>query len=117
MESENLQPRRPDEKPDKATFVAMLELGRCGDRETRIQDLFQQLKTSPYVREVYQGSPFEWLRELTWEEASAVVKALTRLEEERLAKGGGSVSSINSAFKILLDWDPVAAMDVAGFLS
>ena len=116
MESENRQTHRPAGKPDKETLHAMLELGRCGDREARIQDLFQQLKTSLYVQEVSQGSPFGWLREMTWEDASAVVKALTRLEEERLTKGGGSVSSINSAFQILLARDPVQAMELAGWV-
>lgn len=116
MDFENQQSRRPAGNPDQATLAAMLELGRCGDGEARIQDLFGQLKTSPYVQEVAQGSPFGWLREMTWEDASAVVKALTRLEEERLARGGGSVSSINSAFQILLDRDPVKAMELAGWV-
>jgi hypothetical protein len=104
------------QRPDQATLEQLTALGQCADDDLRIGDMLGSLKVIPYVRSIHGLQSFEWLRELSWTDACAVVKAVVRAEAARLTESGGSVSAVKSAYRTMEDRDRVAAMEVAAWI-
>ena len=94
----------------------LIALGHCADDDPRIGDMLGSLKVNPYVCSIHGLQSFEWLRELSWTDAFAVVKATVRAEAARLTQSGGSVSAVKSAYRTMEDRDRVAAMEVAAWV-
>jgi hypothetical protein len=101
------------QRPDETTLKKLIALGQCADDDVGIADILGSLKENPYVCSIHSFQEFEWLRELSWEEACGGVRALVRVEAERLTKSGGSASAIKNAFRTMEDRDRVAAMELA----
>ena len=102
--------------PDQATLETLIALGQSVDDNPRIGDMLGSLKVNPYVRSIHGLQSFEWLRELSWADACAVVKAVVRAEAARLTQSGGSVSAVKSAYRTMEDRDRVAAMELAAWI-
>jgi len=94
----------------------MLALGRCKDAGRDLAKHLQALKSHPYVHSIHMHTPFLWMRKLLWEDATALLKAVVRLEEAEITHGGGSVSAIIGVYKVLEEWDPVQAMEAAAWV-
>ena len=85
-------------RPDQETLEKLIALGNCADDERRIGDMLGLLKVNPYLCSIHGLQSFEWLCELSWTDACAVVKAVVRAEAARLTQSGGSVSAVKSAY-------------------
>lgn len=106
----------PPGRPDTKTIERMLALGKCKDSGGDLAKHLQAMKEYPYVHAIHMHTPFLWIRNLSWENAVALLKAVVRLEEAKISQGGGSVSAIIGVYKILEEWDPVQAMEAAAWV-
>lgn len=102
--------------PDQATLGKLIALGHCADDAPQLGDMIGSLRGNSYVSAIHPFLEFEWLRELLWVDACAVVRAVTRLEAKRLTKSGGSASAIKNAYRTMEDRDRVAAMELAAWV-
>jgi hypothetical protein len=103
-------------RPDQRTLQGLLALGECSVGEARIGELLSTLKGNTYVATIHPFQDFEWLREIPWADACAVVRAVVHLEAARLTKSGGSASAIKNAFRTMEDCDRIAAMELAAWI-
>ena len=101
-------------RPDQTTLERLITLGQCADGDARIGELLGALKANAYVANIHPFQDFEWLRDIPWADACAVVRAVVHLEAARLTKSGGSASAIKSAYRTMEDSDRVGAMDERG---
>ena len=69
-----------------------------------------------YVGSIHPFQDFEWLRDIPWADACAVVQAVVHLEAARLTKSGGSASAIKNAYRTMEDSDRVGAMELAAWI-
>lgn len=104
------------QRPDQATLEKLIALGQCVDADARSGELLGSLKANAYVCSIRGLQSFEWLRELSWMDACAVIKAVVRAEAARLTKSGGSVSAIKNAYRTIEDRDRVAALELAAWI-
>jgi hypothetical protein len=104
------------QRPDQTTLEKLIALGQCADCDARIGDLLGALKANAYVAIIHPFQDFEWLRNIPWADACAVVKAVVYLEAARLTKSGGSASAIKNAYRTMEDSDRVAAMALAAWI-
>lgn len=104
------------QRPDQTTLKKLIVLGQCADDDARIGDILGSLKENPYVSTIHPFQEFEWLREQSWADACAIVRAVTRAEAERLTQSGGSASAIKNAYRTMEDCDRVAAMELAAWI-
>ncbi len=102
--------------PDKLTIDKLITLGQCADGEARAGELLGAVKANAYVTSIQPFQDFEWLREIPWADACAVVRAVVHLEAARVTKSGGSASAIKSAYRTMEDSDRVAAMELAAWI-
>lgn len=105
-----------DQRPDQPTLEKLIALGQCADGDARISEVFAALKPDVYVANIHPFQDFEWLREIPWADACAVVRAVVHLEAARVTKSGGSVSAIKSAYRTMEDSDRVEAMELAAWI-
>ena len=105
-----------NQRPDKTTLEKLIALGQCADGDARIGELLGALKANAYVSGIHPFQDFEWLRDIPWADACAVVRAVVRLEAARLTKSGGSASAIKSAYRTMEDSDRVGAMELAAWI-
>lgn len=103
-------------RPDQCTLQGLLALGDCVDGDARIGELLGAQKVNAYVASIHPFQDFEWLRDIPWADACAVVRAVVQLEAARLTKSGGSASAIKSAYRTMEDSDRVAAMELAAWI-
>jgi hypothetical protein len=103
-------------RPDQPTLEKLIALGQCADGDARISELLGALKANAYVARIHPFQDFEWLRDIPWADACAVVLAVVRLEAARLTKSGGSASAIKNAYRTMEDSDRVAAMELAAWI-
>jgi hypothetical protein len=103
-------------RPDPPTFEKLIALGQCADDDARMAELLSALKADAYVAGIHPFQNFEWLREIPWADACAVVRAVVHLEGGRMTQSGGSVSAINNAFRTMENCDRVAAMELAAWI-
>ncbi len=106
----------PTQQPDQSTLCRLLDLGRCGDTDGACAEILTSLRTNSFVRGIHPFQDFEWLRNLSWQDACTIVKAVVRLEAARLTKSGGSVSAVKTAFQTIEAIDPVKAMELAAWI-
>jgi hypothetical protein len=104
------------QRPDQPTLEKLIALGQCADGDARAGELLDSLKAHAYVASIHPFQDFEWLRDILWADACAVVRAIVHLEAARLTKSGGSASAIKSAFRTMEDCDRVAAMELAAWI-
>lgn len=104
------------ERPDQTTLENLIALGQCVDGESRLGELLGALKSDAYVGSIHPFQDFEWLRDIPWADACAVVRAAVHLEAARLTKSGGSASAIKSAYRTMEDSDRVGAMELAAWI-
>ncbi|MDI1336146.1 MAG: hypothetical protein PSU94_08200 [Lacunisphaera sp.] len=104
------------QRPDQTTLEKLIALGRCLDGDARIGEILGALKANAYVSTIHPFQDFEWLREQSWADACAVVRAVTRAETERLTKSCGSVSAVKNAYRIMEDSNRVGAMELAAWI-
>jgi hypothetical protein len=104
------------QRPDQPTLGKLIALGQCAAGDARIGELLGAVEANAYVTNIHPFQEFEWLRDVPWAEASAVVRAVVHLEAARLTKSGGSASAIKGAFRTMEDCDRVAAMELAGWI-
>jgi len=104
------------ERPDQTTLEKLIALGQCVDGDARIGELLGALKENAYVANTHPFQDFEWLRDIPWADACAVVRAVVHLEAARLTKSGGSASAIKSAYRTSEDSDRVGAMELAAWI-
>lgn len=104
------------QRPDPLTLEKLIALGQCVDGDARISELLDALKANAYVASLHPFQDFEWLREIPWADACAVVRAVVHLEAARLTKSGGSASAIKGAFRTMEDCDRVAALELAAWI-
>lgn len=102
--------------PDQPTLERLIALGHCADGDARIGELLSALKSDAHVASIHPFHDFEWLRDIPWADACAVVRAVVHLEAARLTKSGGSASAIKGAFRTMEDCDRVAAMELAAWI-
>jgi hypothetical protein len=102
--------------PNQATLEKLIALGQCADGDARISELLGTLKANAYVASIHPFQDFEWLRDIPWTGACAVVRAVVRLEAAQLTKSGGSASAIKSAYRTMEDSDRVGAMELAAWI-
>jgi hypothetical protein len=103
-------------RPDQATLEKLVALGQCADDDARLGEMLASLKGSIYVCSIQPFQEFGWSREMSWADASAVVKAIVRVEAARLTHSGGSASAVKNAFRTMEDRDRVAAMELAAWI-
>lgn len=104
------------QRPDETTLKKLVALGQCADDDARIGDILGSLKENPYVSTIHPFQDFEWLHEISWGDACAVVRAVVHVEAARLTKSGGSASAIKNAYRIMEDCDRIAAMELAAWI-
>lgn len=104
------------QRPDETALEQLIALGQCVDGDARIGELLGALKVNAYVASIQPFQDFEWLRDIPWADACAVVRALVHLEAARLTKSGGSASAVKSAYRTMEDSDRVAAMELAAWV-
>jgi hypothetical protein len=104
------------QNPDQTTLEKLIALGQCAEGDTRIGELLGALKANAFVTSIHPFQDFEWLREIPWADACAVVRAVVHLEATRLTKSGGSASAIRSAYRTMEDCDRVEAMELAAWI-
>lgn len=104
------------QRPDEATLERLIVLGQCADGDARAGELLGALKANDYVASIHPFQDFEWLQDIPWADACAVVRAVVHLESARLTKSGGSASAIKGAFRTMEDSDRVAAMELAAWI-
>jgi hypothetical protein len=103
-------------RPDQSTLEKLTALGQCANGDARIGELLGALKANAYVASIHPFQDFEWLRDIPWADACAIVKAVVQLEAGQLAKSGGSASAIKSAYRTMEDSDRVGAMELAAWI-
>jgi hypothetical protein len=104
------------QRPDQTTLEKLIALGQCADGDARIGEFLGALKADAYVVSIHPFQDFEWLRDIPWSDACAVVRAVVHVEAARLTKSGGSVSAVKDAFRTMEDCDRVAAMELAAWI-
>lgn len=102
--------------PDKLTMDKLIALGKCADGDARIGELLGAAKANTYVANIHPFQDFEWLREIPWADACAVIRAVVYVEAARLTKSGGSAFAIKNAYRTMEDSDRVGAMELAGWI-
>lgn len=103
-------------RPDQPTLEKLIALGQCVDGDARIADILGSLKSNAYVSSIHPFQDFEWLREIPWADACAVVRAVVHVEAARLTQSGGSASAIKSAYRTMEDSDRVGVMELAAWI-
>ncbi len=103
-------------RPDQPTLEKLIALGQCADGDARIADILGTLKSNAYVANIHPFQDFEWVREIPWIDACAVVRAVVHLEAARLTQSGGSASAIKGAYRTMEDSDRVGAMELAAWI-
>jgi hypothetical protein len=88
-----------NQRPDQLTLEKLVALGQCTDGEPRIGELLACLRANAYVTSIHAFQDFEWLRDIPWADACAVLRAVVHLEAARLTRSGGSASAIKNAFR------------------
>ena len=104
------------QRPEQTTLEKMVALGKCADGNASLEENVGALKANVYVGSIQPFQDFEWLRDIPWADACAVVKAVVHLEAARLTKSGGSASAIKNAYRAMEDSDRVAAMELAAWI-
>ena len=104
------------QRPDQLTLEKLIALGQCADGEARLGELLGALKANAFVASIHPFQDFEWLRDIPWADACAVVRAVVHLEAARLTKSGGAASAIKSAYRTMEDCDRVGAMELAAWI-
>jgi hypothetical protein len=104
------------QRPDERTLDRLIALGQCGDSDSRTAEILSSLKVITFVSSIHQFHDFEWLRDISWTDACAIVRAIVKLEAARLTKSGGSVSAVKNAFRIMEDHNRVGAMELAAWI-
>jgi len=104
------------QRPDQTTLEKLIALGQCADGDARIGELLGSLKANAYVASIHPFQDFEWLWDISWADACAVVRAVVHLEAARLTKSGGSASAIKSAYRTMENSDRVGAMGLAAWI-
>jgi len=104
------------QRPDKTTLDKLIILGQCVDGAAQAAQALTSLKTNTFVSTIHQFQDFEWLRDVSWTDACAIVKAVVKLEAARFTKTGGSASAIKNAFRVMEDNDRVGAMELAAWI-
>lgn len=89
------------QRPDQPTLEKLIALGNCADGDVRIGEILGALKANAYVSSMHPFQDFEWLREIPWADACALVRAVVRLEAARMTKSGDSASAIKGAFRTM----------------
>lgn len=79
-------------------------------------ELLAPLGTDHYIASIHASQDFHWLRDISWSDACAVVRALVHLEAAGMTRSGGSVSAVNDAFRTMEAWDSIAAMELAAWI-
>lgn len=102
--------------PDQPTLEKLIALSRCADGDARVGELLGVLTSNAYVASIHPFQDFEWLREIPWADACAVVRSVVHLEAARMTQSGGSASAIKNAFRTMEDCDRVAAMELATWI-
>jgi hypothetical protein len=106
----------PAQRPDETTLRKLIDLGHRADADARAAEVLSSLKTDSFVTSLQPRQDFEWLRDLPWQDACAIVKAIVKLEAARITRSGGSVSAVNGAFRTIQDIDRVGAMELAAWI-
>ncbi len=104
------------QRPDQPTLENLIALGQCADGDARIADILGSLRSNAYVSSIHPFQDFEWLREIPWADACAVVRAVVHVEAARFTQSGGSASAIKNAYRTMEDSDRVAAMELAAWI-
>jgi hypothetical protein len=104
------------QRPEQPTLEKLITLGQGAEGDVRIGELLGTLKANAYVASIHPFQDFEWLRDIPWADACAVVRAVVHLEAARLTKSGGSASAIKSAYRTMEDSDRVGAMELAAWI-
>ena len=104
------------QRPDQPTLEKLIALDQCADGDARIGDILGSVKSNAYVSSIHPFQDFEWLREIPWADACAVVRAVVHVEAARLTQSGGSASAIKSAYRTMEDSDRVGAMELAAWI-
>jgi hypothetical protein len=104
------------QRPNQPTLDMLVALGQCASGEPRIGEFLISLRSNDYVASIHPFQDFEWLREIPWGDACAVVQAVVHLEAARMTQSGGSASAIKTAFRTMEDCDRVAAIELAAWI-
>jgi hypothetical protein len=100
--------------PTQATLEKLIALGEPS--KDNVAELLGALIGEPFVQAIDAQQSFAWLNGQSWLNGCAVVRGIVRLEEAGLTKSCGSVSAVNSAYRVMERRDPIASMELAAWI-